>query len=79
MAKSTSREEDDRRFKGTRGRVDTSHGGEIVEAVSPEELHSFNDADCKHEKVIPDPTEVDFDAYLCANEKCSVVLLYDKQ
>ncbi len=79
MTKSNSRQEDEQRSKETQGRVETVHGGTLVEGISPEELIPVNDADCKHEKVVPDPTEEDFDAYMCANEKCGVVLLYDKQ
>jgi len=79
MTKSNSKSEDDERLKGAQDRVSKEHGGELVEAVSQEELQSFNDADCKHEKVIPDPTEVDFDAYTCTNPDCGIVLLYDKK
>lgn len=60
-------------------RVDKSHGGQIVEAVAPEDLESFNDAECKHEKVVRDPSEKDFVAFMCASPACNVVVLYNKQ
>jgi hypothetical protein len=74
MTKSNSREED----KEIPSRVDKVHGGEIVEAVSPDELESFNDADCKHEKLVRDESETDFKAFMCANPLCNEVMLYDK-
>jgi len=58
--------------------METTHGGELVEAIAPEELQPVNDASCKHENLVPDPTETDFNAFTCANEKCGVVLLFDK-
>lgn len=79
MTKSQSRQEDDRRSEGVKTRMEKTHGGELVEAVSQEELESFNDAECKHEKLVPDPSETDFDGYTCANPDCNVVLLYDKK
>lgn len=56
----------------------TTHGGELVEAVAPEELESVNDAECKHEKLVRDETETDFNAFVCANPNCGVVVLFDK-
>lgn len=61
-----------------KSRLDQEHGGKMVEAVKPEDLVSFNDADCKHENKIPDPSETEFDAYLCANTKCNEVFIYAK-
>lgn len=72
--KSNSKEDD----KDQPSRVDKTHGGELVEAIAPGELESFNDADCKHEKLIRDETEKDFNAFLCANPLCNEVFMYDK-
>lgn len=60
-------------------RVDSAHGGQIVEAVAPEDLESFNDAECKHKNVVRDPSETEFEAFMCANPACNVVVLYQKQ
>lgn len=54
-------------------RIDKEHGGEVVEAISPADLDSFNDADCTHEKWVPDPTEELGTAFTCANPACNVV------
>lgn len=78
MTKSNSRQEDDRRAENSRTRMDKTHGGELVEAVSLEELESFNDADCKHENLIRDETETDFNAFICANNKCNEVVIFSK-
>ena len=78
MAKSQSREEDARRSEGVQTRMQKTHGGELVEAVAQEELESFNDADCKHENLIRDPSETEFNAFICANNKCNEVVLFDK-
>lgn len=59
-------------------RLDKVHGGELVEAISPEDLESFNDPDCKHVTLVRDPSETEFNAFMCANPKCNVVVLYDK-
>lgn len=59
-------------------RIDTEHGGNLVEAVAKEQLTSFNDADCKHVKLIRDETETDFNAFACANPKCNEVVLFSK-
>lgn len=72
--KSSSKDED----KELLSRVDKVHGGEIVEAIAPGDLQSFNDADCKHKKLVKDDSETDFNAFLCANPLCSEVFLYDK-
>ena len=75
MTKNSSKEED----AETPSRVDKTHGGELVEAIAPGDLTSFNDADCKHEKLVIDPTETDFKAFMCANPNCNEVMLYDKE
>lgn len=59
-------------------RVDKAHGGDMVEAIATEDLESFNDSDCKHAKTVPDPSETEFKAYMCANPACNVVVLYKK-
>jgi len=78
MTKSNSREEDARREEATPTRMSKTHGGELVESIAPEELESFNDATCKHEKLIKDPTETEFIAFVCANNNCNEVVLFDK-
>lgn len=79
MTKSTSKAEDDRREAGTPTRMSKTHGGITVESIAPEELEPMNDADCKHERLIRDETETAYNAFICANEKCSEVVLFDKQ
>lgn len=76
MTKSKSKAEDERREPESR--VNKVHGGKLVEAVAPEDLESMNDADCKHEKLIRDASETDFNAFMCANPNCNEVMLYDK-
>lgn len=78
MTRSNSREEDARRAEGSKGRVEGTHGGEIVEAIAPEELELMNEPECKHEQLIRDETETEFNAFVCANDKCGVVVLFDK-
>ena len=58
--------------------MDKTHGGELVEAVSLEELESMNDADCKHEDLIRDETETEFNAFTCTNPKCNEAVLFKK-
>lgn len=79
MTRSNSKEEDARRAEGSKGRVETTHGGELVEAIAPEELELMNDPECKHEKLIRDESETEFNAFTCANPLCGTVLLFDKQ
>lgn len=79
MAKSDSIQEDERREKAIPSRMSKAHGGEPVEAIAPEDLESFNDAECKHERLVRDETETAFNAFVCANSKCSEVVLFDKQ
>lgn len=74
MTKSSSSKEDEEKIS----RVDKTHGGTIVESVAPGDLDSFNDADCKHEKLVRDESETDFNAFMCANPNCNEVMLYDK-
>lgn len=74
--KSSSKQEDERRQ--AESRVNRVHGGEIVEAIAPEDLESMNDADCQHKTLVPDPSETEFNAFVCGNPKCSMVFLYDK-
>lgn len=58
-------------------RVERKHGGDNVEEITLASLVSVNDVSCKHEKLIPDPTETLGDAYLCANPDCAQVFIYD--
>lgn len=78
MTRSNSRQEDDRRGESTADRVTKTHGGQIVQAIAPEELESFNDAECKHEKLVRDESETEFNAFVCANPKCGEVVLFNK-
>ena len=59
-------------------RVDTTHGGELVEAISKEDLVSVNDANCTHEKAIRLEDDGDFMVFGCANPHCNEVVLYNK-
>ena len=61
-----------------RSRMDRSHGGKLLDAISPEELVSFNDASCKHETMTRDPSETEFNAFICDNPNCNVVALSTK-
>ena len=79
MTRSNSRQEDERREQEAPGRMKQAHGGELVEAIAPEELVSVHDSECKHEKLVRDETETDFNAFLCANPNCSEVFLYDRE
>lgn len=74
MIKSNSKEQDAEQPS----RVDKVHGGVIVESIVTSSLQSFNDADCKHLKLVPDDSETDFQAFVCANPNCNEVMLYDK-
>lgn len=78
-SKSSSRQEDDRRAETSKGRVDSIHGGQVVEAVTPEELELMNDPECQHERLVRDPSETEFNAFVCANPDCGIVAIYDKQ
>lgn len=79
MTKSNSKQEDERRDKEAPNRVSKIHGGKLVEAISPEDLESFNDTECKHVTLIRDPSETEFIAFICSNPKCSEVVLYNKE
>lgn len=59
-------------------RVSKSHGGELVEAISMEDLELMNDPECKHENMIRDETETMGNAFVCANPKCGIVAIYNK-
>lgn len=78
MVKSNSRQEDERRSEEAKGRVESTHGGILVEAIAPGDLESVNDDTCKHENLVRDPTETEYNAFVCANSKCAEVLLFDK-
>lgn len=59
-------------------RVNKAHGGELVEAISPDDLELMNDPECKHKTMVLDPTETLGTAYVCANPKCGIVAIYNK-
>ena len=79
MTRNKNKQEDEQKSKETPGRVTITHGGELVEAVAPEELVSVHDSSCKNEKLIRDESETDFNAFMCANDACGEVMLYDKE
>lgn len=78
MAKSDSPQEDARREQATPSRMSKTHGGLPVESIAPEDLEPMNDAECKHERLIRDETETEWNAFACANEKCNEVVLFNK-
>lgn len=76
--RSKSKSEDERRAETSKGRIDSTHGGELVEAIAPEELEPINDPECKHERLVRDESEKDFNAFMCANSDCGIVVVFDK-
>jgi hypothetical protein len=62
----------------SQSRVDKTHGGEAVESIAPEDLESFNDANCIHKTLVRDPSETEFNAFMCANPACNIIVMYDK-
>jgi len=76
--RSKDKQEDERREKEVPSRVTKTHGGQTVESVAPEDLESFNDANCKHENLVRDETETDFNAFICDNPACNEVVMYNK-
>lgn len=75
---SSSPEEDAIREERNQSRVNRAHGGNLVEAISEEELFPVNDANCEHENMTRDETETEFNAFKCDNPNCGVVVLYEK-
>ena len=61
-----------------KSRVDSVHGGTLVQAISKEDLVSVNDADCKHNFSIRLDDDGDFTTMGCTNPNCSEVVLYNK-
>lgn len=78
MAKSNSKEEDARRDEAALSRMAKTHGGKVVEAISLEDLESFNDDTCKHEKLIRDPSETEYNAFICSNDDCHEIVIFDR-
>lgn len=78
MTRSKSRKEDNARNEERPDKVTRSHGGEVVEAIAPEEVELMNEPDCKHKTLVRDPSETEFNAFICTNPKCGVVVLFDK-
>lgn len=76
MTRNSSKAEDERKGEEQPDRVTKEHGGQVVEAIAPEDLKSFNDADCKHERFIRDPSETEFIVFTCANPNCAEVIVY---
>lgn len=73
---SKSKSEDKNREQESR--VNKTHGGEVVATISVDDLESFNDAECKHVKLIRDSDEIAPNTFACANEKCNEIFLFDK-
>lgn len=78
MTKSSSRQEDEARESEKPGRFQKAHGGELVESISEDELELMNEPECIHETLIRDESETDFNGFICANPKCGIVVLFDK-
>lgn len=78
MTRSSSRKEDKARSEERPDKVTRDHGGELVEAIAPEELELMNEPDCKHELLVRDASETEFNGFICSNPKCGVVVLFDK-
>lgn len=57
-------------------RVERVHGGESVEEI--ETVTLMNQPECAHPEWKLDPSETDFIAYMCTNDKCAIVKLFDK-
>lgn len=75
---SNTPEEDAKRDERNQSRVNRSHGGNMVEAIAPEELEPMNEPNCPHTTATRDHSETDFIAFVCDNPKCGLVVLYDK-
>lgn len=78
MTRSKSRSEDKARNEERPDKVTRDHGGELVEAIAPEELELMNQPECKHTTLVRDASETEFNAFICANPNCGVVVLFDK-
>lgn len=69
--------------EGKKSRLDKVHGGEVVESIAPEDLVSFNDADCKHKNLIREDSDGGFDesmnTFICSNPNCNEVFVLPKQ
>ena len=59
-------------------RISKAHGGELVEAISMDDLEPMSDPECKHENMIRDETETMGNAFVCSNAKCGIVAIYNK-
>jgi len=75
---SSSYKEDEKFDEMGKSRVQKVHGGLKADAISPEELVPMNDPDCKHESMTRDPSETDFNAFICDNPNCNVVAIIEK-
>lgn len=78
MTRSNSRQEDERRSEQKPDKVTAKHGGKVVETIAPEDILPVHDSECKHENLVRDPSETEFNAFMCANPDCAVVVLFDK-
>lgn len=78
MTKNKNRKEDDESLKAAPDIVTKKHGGKVVESIAPEDMISVHDSDCKHESLTRDPTEKQWNAFICDNPNCAIVVIYDK-
>lgn len=69
--------------QGKKSRVDTAHGGELVETIAPEQIVSVHDSSCTHENLIREDSDGGFDdnmnTFVCANPSCAEVFILPKQ
>lgn len=66
------------RDKTLTSRISKTHGGDFVDAIAPEEMVSFNDAECKHETLIRVEDDLNSNTFACANPNCNEIFIYDK-
>lgn len=59
-------------------RVETTHGGKNVEEVEAPSPISDTDYSGHLHNFVQDTSEKDFTAFMCKDDKCGAVVLYDK-
>jgi len=78
MTKNKTRREDSESLKSQPDKVTAKHGGKVVETVSKDELISVNDSDCKHKNLVRDPSETEWNAFMCDNPNCAIIVIFDR-
>ena len=78
MTKNKTRAEDSESLKSAPDKVTAKHGGKVVETVSKEELISVNDSECKHKNLVRDHSETEWNAFMCDNPNCAIIVIFDK-